>query len=267
MKSMLIITTANDLSLPLFLTDDIKQKIGIDTCFFHEETFCIEKKMLSQNYDYIYFRDPFNCPYDEENIKEKFSVVMKNKEESYIVDNLKDLDDVYFEDKWKQYQLFPEFMPSTKILSRSDEINDSCIVKKRISSRAKGIIFDSRDLAGENLSDYIFQEKFIVDKEYRVYVIGGDIVQAASVKSSKTPNTKVKVLAVEKLALDVENFVKAIVQKIPQLDFVGLDIIRSDNNLYLLEVNRSCLFNAYFKITGVNLAEYFIDKLSTRNTD
>jgi len=261
MKKMLIITTIEDLSIPMFLTQKIQKKLKIDFCFFHENTKEIKEKLTFSNYNYIYIRDPFNYVFDKNNIEEKFNVILSNRKNSYIVDNLKILDDIYFEDKWKQYQVFGEFMPKTRILTNIQDVdNSNLIVKKRISSRAKGIIFNSKDLISNNLSDYIVQRKIKIDKEYRVYVIFNEIIKKASLKSSKTQDSRVKIIGSEKLSATVIDFVKNITKK-NKFDFIGLDIAKSGNNLYLLEINRSCLFNGYFSNNQINLAETFIDKL------
>ncbi len=265
MKKMLIISTIKDLSIPLFLTQKIQKKINVDFCFFHESTDEIKKKLVANNYNYIYIRDPFNYVYDKGNIEEKFNVILNNRKKSYLVDNLKILDDIYFEDKWKQYQLFEEFMPKTKLLTNTKDVDNSrLITKQRISSRAKGIVFNSKDMVSDNLSDYIIQKKIKIDEEYRVYVIFNKIIKEASLKSPKTQHSKVKVIGYKKISTKITNFVNNIIKQ-NKFDFIGLDIAKSKNNLYLLEVNRSCLFNGYFSNNQINLAETFIDKLLKKN--
>lgn len=263
---MLIITTVNDLSLPLFLTQKIQKKLKIDFCFFHENTREIKEKLTSNKYNYIYIRDPFNDIFDKKNIEEKLNIIIRNQKDSNIVDNLKKIGDIYLEDKWRQYQLFSEFMPKTKILKNIKDVdNTSFIAKKRISSRARGIVFDSKDLIDNKLSDYIVQNKIKIDKEYRIYVIFNEIVKEGMIKSSKTENSRVRIIGAEKISSKMADFVKNIIKK-NKFDFIGLDIVQSGDSLYLLEINRSCLFNGYFRITGINLAEMFVDKLLEKNS-
>lgn len=60
------------------------------------------------------------------------------------MDNTFGISDVFFEDKWLQYKDFQDFIPETKILEKISDIdNPDYITKKRISSRAKGILFSS----------------------------------------------------------------------------------------------------------------------------
>lgn len=265
MKKMLIITTVNDLAVPLFLVQRIQKKLQIDFCFFHETTNIIKEKIISNNYRYIYIRDPFNYVFDKDNIKEKFDIIMSNSKNGHIIDNLSELNDIYLEDKWKQYQLFSKFMPKTRVLTSSEEADDdNFITKKRISSRAKGIVFNSKGLKNDNLSDYIIQNKIKIEKEYRIYVIFNEILEEALLKRPKTQSSRVKVIGREKLPATIIDFVKNIIKK-NKFDFIGLDIAKQGDNLYLLEVNRSCLFNGYFSTTGINLAELFIDKLLEKN--
>lgn len=254
-------TTVADLSIPLFLTQKIQQKIMVDFCFFHETVNEIKKKLLSKDYDFIYIRDPFNYVYDIQDITEKINLIIKNKGNTYLIDKIQTLDDVFFEDKWHQYQLFSEFMPKTELLTRLNQVdNPKSITKKRISSRAKGIFFQSEDMKNEDVSDYIIQENIAVDKEYRVYVIFNRIINIASLKSPKTIDSKVQIINNEELTPEIISFTQKIIKE-NKFDFIGLDIAKSGNDLYLLEVNRSCLFNGYFKTTQVNLAETFIDQL------
>ncbi len=261
MRSLLLVTTVNDLSIPLFLTEEIKSKIKVDFCFFHENLNLIKKKLESNQYHYIYIRDPFNYLYEADDLKQKINIILNNKKNSYLIDNIQSVEDIYFEDKWKQYQLFKEFMPDTKILSDIKDVNNaSFFTKKRISSRAKGIIFDSKELVDKDPSDYVIQNKIKIDREYRVYVIFNQIIKKASLKNSKTKYSKVEIYGTEDLEHNISSFVEKIIQK-NTLDFIGLDIAKSKNNLYLLEVNRSCLFNGLFRESKLNLAEYFVDQL------
>lgn len=265
MQKILIITTVADLSVPLFLTQAIADKIRPDFFFFHESTGALKEKLTANQYQYIYIRDPFNYSFNEPDIKEKIEVILNNRGDTYLVDNIESLDDVYFEDKWHQYQLFSEFMPKTEILENTkDADRENIIVKKRISSRARGIVFGSGKLAGRNPADYIIQEKINIEKEYRIYVIFNDILENASIKNSKTRSSKVSISGVEKISDAVKEFTQMII-KLNKFDFIGLDIAQAGEKLYLLEINRSCLFNGYFKSTKVNLAEIFVDKLTEKS--
>lgn len=255
MKKLLIITTINDLSIPLFLTPQVKERISVDI-FFYKQDFKID-----QFYDYIYFRDPFT---DEEfnlpELEEKVGKILVQNNKSYIIDSIKSFADILFEDKWVQYQLFSKFMPSTELLTNREKVDDpQYITKKRISSRAKGIVFNQSGLQGD-LSSYVIQKKLEIKKEYRIYVIFGEIIKTAALKTPKTESSKTKVYDVQEISPALEEFVQQVTKQ-NKFDFIGLDIAETNKGYFLLEVNRSCLFNKYFSETNINLATVFIDKL------
>lgn len=260
MKKLLIVTKLIDLSIPFFLTQKIRHKIDIDFCFYHESMDEIKERLTSCHYDYIYIRDPFHFTSEKSEFEEKIRFILKHCKDSYMIDSIQDLEDIYFEDKWAQYQIFSAFMPKTQILKDAKELNDRKIIKKRISSRSKGIVFDAKDLSGKDVSEYIIQDKINIEKELRIYVIFDEIIKTASIKTSKTEESKVHVTATETLSPELENFVQEIIKK-TKFDFMGLDIVKEKNELYLLEVNRSCFFTGFFRETSMNLAEVFIDKL------
>lgn len=261
MKKMLIVTTVNDFSVPYFLTQEISKKVDIDFIFFHEDITHIKKKLVESTYDFIYVRDPFNTSFDRDDIEKKFSCILEHKKESYIVDNLTSIDDIYLEDKWNQYQVFSEHMPTTTLLKNKEEIDrPGYITKKRISSRAKGIIFNSNQLGSDDISMYIIQKMISIDVEYRVNVIFNEVVEDVTIKNSKTDSSKVSIIGSEKISARIKDFVQEVIQK-NTFDFIGLDIAVSGEDVYLIELNRSCLFGGHFRATGDNLAVVFIESL------
>jgi len=181
-----------------------------------------------------------------------------------LVDSISSNKDIYFEDKLLQYTQFGEFMPKTKLLSNMDnKIEKDYIIKKRISSRSSGIFFNKKDLLGKCFDDYIVQEKILIEKEYRVYCIFDEILEDVSIKQSKTEFVKTDVVGAEKINLKLKKFVKRIIAK-NKFDLIGLDIAFSQGKYFLIEINRSPQFKAFFTQTGINLAESFIKKLLQR---
>lgn len=261
MKKILIITTTNDLSVDLFSTKDILNLVDVYFLFFHEKLNVIKDKLESNSFDFVYIRDPFTSYYNKDELNIKLDFIICNIKSAYLIDNLESIKDIYFEDKWVQYKIFSEYMPKTYLLSDSNSNNISnYIIKKRISSRGKGIFFNNKDVAQSNIDDYIIQERIIIEKEYRVYVIFNEIINIVSIKSSKTENNKIKIIGNEKINTGLNNFVKKIITN-NKFDFIGLDIAFSKGYYYLIELNRSPQFNAFYKQTNNNLAEYFISKL------
>jgi len=257
---MLLITNIDDLSLPLYVTQSMQKKVSVDFYFFGENVSDLKQKLLLNTYDYIYFGYPFRALTKKE-INSLLNTVLTNKKNAYIIDNLKTISDIYFEDKWHQYQIFSAFMPKTKLLqSIADADNKMSITKERISGRAEGIFFNSHDLDIAHLNKYIVQDKMNIQKEYRIYVICNNILPEATIKSPKTTTAAVKIMGTETLSSEIIAFTKKILKK-NTFDFIGLDLAITKSGLHLIEINRSCLFNGYFKHTNINVMELLIDEL------
>lgn len=264
MKKILIVTNVNDLSISLFLTQKIQEIIDVDFYFFYEGSEDLKKKLVSNTYDFIYFGYPFRET-DAKSLESLFNVITKHAKDAYIIDNLTKLDDLYFEDKWIQYQIFSQFMPETKLLSNIEEADKPLhITKERVSGRAEGVYFNSKELKKDNVKNYIIQEILNIKKEYRIYVVCNEIITTATIKSSKTQNTQVRVIGTEDISPEMIDFVTKVIKK-NTFDFIGLDIAESANGFHLIEINRACLFNGHFKQTGVNLAENLIKSLLNKN--
>ena len=99
MQKMLLITNIDDLSLPLYVTQSMQKKVSVDFYFFGEDISDLKQKLLLNNYDYIYFGYSFRVLIKEE-ITSLLNIVLEHKKEAYIIDNLKTVADIYFEDKW-----------------------------------------------------------------------------------------------------------------------------------------------------------------------
>jgi glutathione synthase/RimK-type ligase-like ATP-grasp enzyme len=261
MKKLLIITTVNDLSIPLFLVNDVVSCIDVEFCFFHEDIEVIKTKIEATQFDYVYIKDPFTSPYQEDDLKNKLNFIINNENTSYLIDNINTIKDVYFEDKLLQYKLFSDFMPKTKIFSEyNNEFDSNYIIKKRISSRGKGIIFNKEDVSKNNSSNYIIQEQIIIDKEYRIYVIFNEIVDIVSIKTSKTQTSKIEVVNTEEINSELKMFVQKVIVN-NKFDLIGLDVAFSQGKYYLIEINRSPQFTAFYNQTKTNLAELFVKRL------
>jgi len=260
MKKMLLITGINDLSLSLYLTQDMQKKVSMDFYFFHENSLDLEKKLITNDYDYIYFGYPFRV-LNKDQINSLFEIILTNKKNAYIIDNLKTIDDIYFEDKWTQYQMLSQFIPKTELLSFiTDADTEDKITKERISGRAEGVFFNSYELDESNPDKYILQDNMDIQKEYRIYVICNKILPEATVKSPKTATTRVKVIGTEIISDEIMVFAKKIIAK-NVFDLIGLDLAITKSGPCLIEINRACLFNSYFTHTNTNIAELLIDEL------
>jgi len=264
MPKILICLTYQDRSAPLWFTGDIKKRAQVDFLLYEESAAYVEEYLKSEDYDYIYLRYPFNgAGLSISDVKARLDLIIKNKKKAYLVDNLKNVDDVFFEDKWRQYQSLSDFIPETKVLQADSQIDFAkYLIKKRISTRGEQVLFKlPNDIIHE---DYIVQKIINVEKEFRVYSIFNKIIDQVVIRSPKTSQTKIKVLRVEKIAKDLHDYTAQIDEKL-NYDFTGYDIALDKNNkYYLIEVNRSCLFGGVYKNTKVNLAEKFVDELLKR---
>ncbi len=259
MKKLLIVTTSNDLSLPLFFLSK-NENLAIEVLLYedsHKKFQMLENKIAS--FEYVYFRDPFNTPLTkgwEEKTKPLLGLVKKNSIKS--IDNIYEIKDFFIEDKWQQHLLLKEFMATTDILtSRSLFDPNKQFVKKRISSRSRDILFDISSI--QNHEEYIIQEKLEIEEEYRVFSLFNKIISPAVYKSSKTLNTKVQIDRTKTKEVDnnLERFINQILERI-NLDFIGFDIALTKSGEYrLIEVNRSPQFKAYFETTNQNIVANF----------
>lgn len=260
MKKLLNITKIEDKTLPLFLTYKIQQIIDIQFLYVTEPVNHIEDIVKNNSFDYIYLRAPFYAGIDNNQIKEICNIALKYKKSAYMVDNITSDQDVFLEDKWYQYKLLNNFMPKTELLNQKTKKQiKNKIIKKRLSSLARDIYFSIPDTKA--LDDFIIQDKLDIATEYRVFSIFGNVLTLAETKSPKTELQKVKVQKPIEISKELESFTYEIDKQL-NFDFVGYDIAETkDGEFKLLEANRSCFFAGYYKLTGVNLAEIFIDEL------
>lgn len=219
----------------------------------------ISEFILSKKITHIYFRSFLFSP-DKNIFLNVIRKIKTNFKNLIYIDKFDGEKDISFEDKWKQYGLLKRFMPYTEKLSSKSKFNPEYIIKKRFSSRGKDIYFDLNEVSS-SFDSFIIQEMIFVKKEYRVYTLFEDVLNIGSFRSSKTKNSKVKVLGSLVLPENVVSFAESIVSKI-NLDLTGMDIVETiDGQLFLLEVNRSCCFSRFYEVSGINVAKEFLTRL------
>lgn len=260
METLILITTLKDTSFPLFFTQAVQEKLTIKPILITEDSQTISNVLQNTQYKWVYIRDPFNDKFTISQIKEKLSTIFQSAHPGTIIDGLNSVDDVFFEDKWIQYQSLKQFMPDTQIVTNPADLNfDTQFVKKRLSSRAKGIVFDAQKI--KEPQDYIVQSKLDIATEYRINIIGNQIIKQANVKQSKTTTSKVKFVQTVTIDSQLEEFTTQVNQHL-NYDFVGLDIARlKSDELILIEVNRSPQFFAVYRDNHINLAEMLVTSL------
>jgi hypothetical protein len=249
-KKHLVITTTADLSLELF-------KPFSDIVLLDKEPVTYTGSRYRNVYIRSHFSKPATLP---QNFRTGIETLVQgtkstNSEVSFI-DGMDTVDKIIaFEDKWLQYGLFKEFMPTTSLVDGSVVTNfNHPIFKKRLSSRGSGVTLNAKEVT-EPYEEWIVQESIAIKEELRVYVIHGGVYPEAVIRQSKTSQQKIKAVAVRALASDEIDFSARIYESFPDLDFIGLDIARtSEGALKLIEVNRSPDFLIFSELSGVNLA-------------
>ena len=130
-----ILTTKSDQSLGFFVSKNT-------TIAYFEDTDAVLKNLLhAQVFDVVYIRDPFNTgDYSLDNISRKIALVRTLQPHARHVDNVTSLEDVLFEDKWKQYEMLGQFMAPTILASDVVFVEGKNIAKKRVFARFKYIL-------------------------------------------------------------------------------------------------------------------------------
>jgi len=255
--SNLVVTTKIDLELNQFrnqatvlLLEDFAESWG---------------EIQNSNFDTIYLRSHFSEKSTmPNNFAKEFSIINETfTGKAYFVDNISSLNSIEdFEDKYNQANLFKPFLPQTWRADQAPD-RDDLIYKKRLSSCASGISFNRDGIT--DLENWIAQHRINIQQELRVYVICGDIISTASIKNSKTESQKVKVVDTRSLCSTEFQFIKNIMDKMPEIDFAGIDIAVTPDGLKLIEINRSPAFSSFLSITGLDLADELYSRLRNKH--
>jgi hypothetical protein len=185
-------------------------------------------------------------------------VKQKNPEVTFLDDTYTVEKILSIEDKWNQYKIFSKYMPNTKLLSGDLDVSsfNRPVFKNRLSSQGNGVTWNLSETTNPS-KDWIVQESLEIAEELRIYVIKNRVYPIATVRQSKTLNKGVKALDFRNLESSELEFASLIEQRVPSLDFIGLDVaINFDGKLYLIEVNRSPGFGKFTSLTGINLARF-----------
>ncbi len=217
---------------------------------------------IQHPYESLYIRSHFSEPkLQPQNFRNEISrIVAQSKEKNPNIKVIDEMDTVEkiinFEDKWKQYQMFSEFVPRTQLLDEVESTDDrKMIYKKRLSSRGEGVTRDIRDVHGL-ANDWITQEMLDISEELRIYVVCGRVYPAGAVRRSMTNGQKTQAISARELTQDEVTFATMIYRRATNLDVVGLDVARTaTGELRLMEVNRSPGFSVFATLTGVNIAD------------
>jgi len=94
------------------------------------------------DYKIVYFRDPFNdANYQPD--ENAINSLIGRFSQARSIDGIRTFGDIYsFEDKWNQAQIYGELGPKTFLPSVCEFVPGRMLAKKRISQRAKDILFE-----------------------------------------------------------------------------------------------------------------------------
>jgi hypothetical protein len=249
--AILIVTTRSDSSLEYFLQDNVY------VAYFEDAVPAFVGVITTHHFDIVYLRDPFNTGIlSLETIATKLDLVQKHVSSgAYYVDQVRDVQAILIEDKWRQYQRWRPWMPHTILGGSVDSITGQLVAKKRISTRSRDIRFDIR--SADVTSDWIVQKRLALQEELRVYVLFGQPIVSAGERRSKSPTQRTSVTGLRRLSSEEQMFTEKITEQMKELDFVGLDIGVTPSGLCLIEVNRSPQFKRYNELSGSNLVADF----------
>jgi hypothetical protein len=255
-----IVTTGADKSLNYFLQDTSQSHV--ETVLFGER---LPSRIENQAFDIVYFRDPFNQKgYSLDEIGSTVAAVSRLYPAAYYVDGAKKLSSMMFEDKWRQYQLLGDFMPTTRLVKSGELIGSNDILKKRISSRGRGN--NHGPYTDEsNANDYIAQHSYEIIEEYRVFLIGGTALPNVAVRSSKnSAAARVRTIRLVPMNEELRMYVDHITKRLDAYDFLGVDVAETTEGYKLLEVNRAPQFSRYCELNGTNIALEVIKTVTER---
>lgn len=260
MKNILIVAKLKDKTMSYYFSQRMKEIINIHILLYEEKESIIEKYLKENKFDYIYIRNPFQATLEMPEIRSKLKIVLENTKDAYIIDSIDSVEDIFSEDKWEQYKTFMDFMPETELFHDGVKFSPTKqLLKERISSLGKGIVFSSSDIAEG--AEYVIQEKVDIDTEYRVTHFFDKIISEAVIKSSKTEGTAIKAIDIVSVDNELEKYAKKVISKV-KFDFIGMDIVRDKSGkLWLLEINRSCFVGGFYLHTKRNLMEEFMLEL------
>lgn len=257
MAKWCIVTTPRDHIVETFLDDGFDGEV---TRHLYESDVFPEK----EPFDVVYFRDPFNVGvFDLAQIDSVVKHITEMYPSAYFVDGIRTTEGLLFEDKWTQYEMLSDFMPFTRLPSVAADMRTGELAKKRISSRARDIVFDKQQLTGP-VEDYIFQQGLDILTEYRVIAVGGAILPKVAVRSSKTASSRVRISMLIDTDPHLLSFATKIMKTLPGFDLAGLDIALTTNGYRLIEVNRSPQFKRYQELGDISVVRLLHDAITKR---
>ncbi len=221
------------------------------------------------SYETVYIRSHFSQPSTlPQNFHSEIQGIVQHAKHTNpdvkFVDGLDSVGAIVdFEDKWRQYEIFSEYMPRTELLNQETDVYSfrQPLFKKKLSSRGSGITWNIEETS-RSTNDWIVQESLNIQEELRVYVICGEVYPIGTIRRNMTSDVPSEAIDSRNLTQGEMDFSSSVMSKVPNMDFVGLDIaLTLDSGLMLMEVNRSPGFAKFNRLTDINLASVLYESL------
>lgn len=202
--------------------------------------------------DSVYLRLHF-CHENMDEIRERVDGVLRRFENAYFINGVERFDDLLrLENKWSLAKMLEGYMPRAYSLEEVPRGATGLVYKQRLSRCGHNTKFDAHESLDPE--EYFAQERMVVLEELRVYIVLGEIVELAAIRTTKMETQKVKMVGVRALDEVEKNFVREVIARLPRADFVGLDIARVAAGYKVIEVNWTPVFSAYRRMTNIDLA-------------
>lgn len=253
-----IITTKKDVSI-IDLQNLITAEI-IDYLDISVKGDRLLKKGEYFNPEFLLLRDPrFE---DTSHNLEIFDWIINHMSQKVLLDVMCIKENPHFEDKkWQARALSSLKIPIPETVFHIMDIGRltyPIIAKRRYSSRGTGNYVVSHpgklfDVPGINNQDFIFQKFISFDSDYRVQILGEEIIWIARRVLQLHEYGRTGVTVVQKVNIqDLQSDIKEACLKIADrwsADFLGIDVIVKGSSFFVLEVN---LFPQFKSNLGVD---------------
>ena len=275
---LLVATTRKDRSRSLIAQAARERDLDVTQLYYEDMDPEDMKPEKFSGYEYCILRDPYNTGQDLSNTLRAILPFFR-KEQVLDYDIVRNYTD--FEDKLSQHNLLRDTvkMPGFRHYANPGGVQIEAfpvVVKKRISSRGKGIfVVRSREeldrfLKERDINDYIFEEHLDTEKDIRILLIGKDIIGAVE-RGVRTKDNHgydgigVRVRGEYSVPSELQNKAIEVSRRIGS-DFCGIDfIIDKGGRTWLLECNISPQFVALERTLNIDAAGRLMDFITSQN--
>ncbi|MCA9385232.1 hypothetical protein KC717_01145 [Candidatus Dojkabacteria bacterium] len=279
MKNLFLLECQSDITLAL--VHESAEKRGIVSHYYNYESLVSDLeglKNLPITEETIVF---MAIPFTANSIESQFQPVYEIIRELYSPQKLVNAtmlaqNFLKLEDKLYQTYLLQNLdMPHAEVVNihESTDVDFPIIARKRISSRSKNNFIippASQDefayeafMGSYDPNLYIFQKFHELEKDFRVYVLGDEVIQVVEreVFIGSHNKVSVKVKASGELPSTVKDESVKIAHEIGA-DFVGIDVgLSKDGTYFFIEYNGRAQINAAQNKLGLQISDKIVDYL------